>query len=179
MRFSLAAVIISCGLLASCAYQGVIVDKSAREMPFGLSSGTNGSFAFMLKDTAGTVHRQLVTPDVFARYEVGDYFNDLQAGPARQQRASDGKTMLSAATSNESSRTRTVANQKRSSAHRFAKKTAKRPHSIASAAKRSRAKKIVPTIKPEQAHTVAAAAWPQPAPAEVAYVGVARVSRCR
>jgi hypothetical protein len=176
MRFSLAAVVVSCGLLASCAYQGVIVDKSAREMPFGLSNGVNGSFAFMLKDNAGTVHRQLVTPDVFARYEVGDYFNDMQAGPSRQQRATDGKTMLSASIANGAASARTVASHKNKSAHRVATKHPARKHSV-TVAKRARAKKIVPTVKAEQAHTVAVA--PQPTPTQIAYVGVRQVPRCR
>lgn len=36
---------------------------------------------FILRDRAGNVRSQLVTPEVFARYQTGDYFNDLQAPP--------------------------------------------------------------------------------------------------
>jgi hypothetical protein len=39
-------------------------------------------YAFLLKDNAGAVRRQMVTPEVFERYAEGDYFNDLQSGPA-------------------------------------------------------------------------------------------------
>lgn len=35
-----------------------------------------------LRDSAGVVHRQMVTPDVYARYQRGQYFNDLQPLPA-------------------------------------------------------------------------------------------------
>jgi hypothetical protein len=41
---------------------------------------TSGSYKFLLRDQQGHVHSQLVTPEVFARCQVGDYFNDR--GPA-------------------------------------------------------------------------------------------------
>ena len=179
MRFSLAAVVVSFGLLASCAYQGVIVDKSARELPFGETTGMGGSFAFLLKDNSGVVRRQLVTPDVFTRYEVGDYFNDTQPGPVHQQRSSDGKTMLTTANSApQSVSTRTAVNHKSRSAHLLAHKGEHKRHHALAAAKRVRAKKIVPTVKTEVAPTVAATAEPAPT-VEVAYVGVAHVKRVR
>ncbi len=65
-------------LLTSCANEGVIVRKDAGPLPFYESLGVDGSYAFLLRDNAGSMHRQLVTPEVFERYAVGQYFNDLQ-----------------------------------------------------------------------------------------------------
>jgi hypothetical protein len=44
-------------------------------------TGTNGIYTFLLRDQHGTVHSQMVTAEVFARYRVGDYFNDQQLPP--------------------------------------------------------------------------------------------------
>jgi len=168
----------------------VIVDKTARQLPFGETVGVGGSLAFMLKDNSGTVRRQLVTPEVFARYEIGDYFNDMQPGPTRQPGSSDGKTMLTATNSRPHAAARTASVRKKNNAGRVAKKAAKKQQAIA-ATKRVRAKKIVPTVKPEQAPRVAAAApvkadqeravaaVENPTGTQVAYVGVTRVARCR
>jgi hypothetical protein len=41
----------------------------------------NAVCKFILRDRAGNVRSQLVTPEVFARYQTGDYFNDLQSPP--------------------------------------------------------------------------------------------------
>jgi len=41
---------------------------------------TSGSYKFLLRDQQGNVRSQLVTAEVFARCQVGDYFNDR--GPA-------------------------------------------------------------------------------------------------
>ena len=50
---------------------------------------------FILRDQAGNVRSQLVTPEVFARYQTGDYFNDLQAPPPARGKheASNGKSV--------------------------------------------------------------------------------------
>ena len=53
----------------------------------------SGKYAFYLRDKQGTAHWQLVTPEVFARYEMGDYFNDAQATPSREKYSTDAKTM--------------------------------------------------------------------------------------
>lgn len=93
------ALFLVSALLGSCAYQGVVVDKAARELPFSETIGMPGSFALMLRDSSGAVHRQLVTPDVYARYEVGDYFNDTQSGPAPRDHGAGDKVMLTASRS--------------------------------------------------------------------------------
>lgn len=56
---------------------------------------TSGKYAFYLRDRQGNARWQLVTPEVFARYQVGDYFNDLQSpAPSRDKYdASDSKTV--------------------------------------------------------------------------------------
>lgn len=94
MHLRFAALVASCVLLGSCAYQGVVVDKSSRELPFSETVGSPGSFAFMLRDASGVVHRQLVTPEVFASYNVGDYFNDLQPPSAHTQQTAEDKVVL-------------------------------------------------------------------------------------
>lgn len=81
--------------LLACAQQGVIVEKQTSPQPFYQSVGVDGSYAFLLRDSAGAVHRQLVTPEVFERYAVGEFFNDLQPLPA--VRGFDGKGMQPAA----------------------------------------------------------------------------------
>lgn len=106
-----------------CAFEGTIVDKQARLRPDSSMTGTegvysfvfrgptgtsrlpitvpnpmfwtesSGSYKFSLRDQQGHVHSQLVTPEVFARCQVGDYFNDR--GPACQRPDSkDGKTTV-------------------------------------------------------------------------------------
>ncbi|MFN2476354.1 MAG: hypothetical protein ABR526_08450 [Chthoniobacterales bacterium] len=96
MHLRLAALIIAGALLGSCAYQGVVVDKSARDLPFSETVGAAGSFAFMLKDSTGAVHRQLVTPEVYASYNVGDFFSDLQPAPTQHGNVAEDKVVLTA-----------------------------------------------------------------------------------
>ncbi|MDQ6625620.1 MAG: hypothetical protein M3Y69_05695 [Verrucomicrobiota bacterium] len=96
MHLRVAALLTLCALLGSCAYQGVVVDKSARELPFSETVGAPGSFAFMLRDSTGAVHRQLVTPEVFASYNVGDFFSDLQPAPTQHGNAPEDKVVLTA-----------------------------------------------------------------------------------
>ena len=79
MRFhTLVSFLFAIFLLTGCANEGVIVRKDAGPLPFYQSLGVDGSYAFLLRDNAGSMHRQLVTPEVFERYAVGQYFNDLQ-----------------------------------------------------------------------------------------------------
>jgi hypothetical protein len=75
--------LIAISLLSSCAYEGVVVDKRTRPLPFPESLGVDGMYTFKLRNHAGEVHSQMVTAYVFSGYRVGDYFNDLQP-PAAQ-----------------------------------------------------------------------------------------------
>ena len=73
---------LACGLLlASCAPEGTILRKEYRPLPFAGSLGISGIFRFELRLRSGEIRSQMVTPDVFDRYEVGEYFND-RAQPA-------------------------------------------------------------------------------------------------
>lgn len=80
--FSLFAAAI---IFSGCANEGTVIDKRAGASPFTYSLGIDGVFKLILRDQQGNVRSQLVTPDVFNRYEVGDYFNDLQPGPTRRE----------------------------------------------------------------------------------------------
>lgn len=79
-------------LFLGCANEGVVVDKTAEPQPFYHSLGVEGSYALLLRDHSGSVHRQLVTPEVYERYAVGQYFNDLQPASANPMPA-DSKSM--------------------------------------------------------------------------------------
>lgn len=96
MHLRFLALIVSGALLGSCAYQGVVVDKTSRDLPFSETVGTPGSFAFMLRDSTGAVHRQLVTPEVYASYNVGDFFSDLQPAPTQHGNTAEDKVVLTA-----------------------------------------------------------------------------------
>lgn len=74
--------LIAISLLSSCAYEGVVVDKRTRPLPFTESLGVDGMYTFKLRNHTGEVHSQMVTAYVFSNYRVGDYFNDLQPPPA-------------------------------------------------------------------------------------------------
>ena len=50
-----------------------------------------GQYKFWLRDGSGNVCSRLVTPEVFARYQVGDDFNDC--GPAMERTTEDSKTV--------------------------------------------------------------------------------------
>lgn len=88
MRFTLLS-LFACGLLVSgCAYQGTVMAKEFRALPFLGSLGLKGIYRFELRDRDGQLRHQMVTPNVFANYEVGEYFNDLQVprwGPTKPE----------------------------------------------------------------------------------------------
>lgn len=64
-------------LVTGCAYEGTVVRKEFRPLPFSDSLGIAGFYYFELRDRDGMLHHQMVTPEVFAEYGVGGYFNDL------------------------------------------------------------------------------------------------------
>jgi hypothetical protein len=70
-----------------CANQGTIVRKQFRPFPFPISLGLEGLYRFEVRDRAGQIRSQMVTPDVFDQYEVGDYFNDRKPAPASRRPA--------------------------------------------------------------------------------------------
>lgn len=78
MRFATFFLLITGLLLAGCAPQGTILRKEFRPLPFSESLGIPGIFRFELRDREGHIRSQMVTPEVFAQYEVGEYFNDRE-----------------------------------------------------------------------------------------------------
>ncbi len=81
MRFTIIICFAASTLFCGCAYEGVIVEKRFRPVPFSESLGVDAIYNFQLRDSAGQIHSQMVTADVFAWYNVGEYFNDLQPRP--------------------------------------------------------------------------------------------------
>lgn len=105
-----------------CAFEGTIVEKRSRPLPDASMIGTegvysfvfrgptgtsrppitvpnpqfwtetNGMYSFLLRDQQGNVHSQMVTAEVFARCQVGDYFNDRGPACARPD-SKDSKTV--------------------------------------------------------------------------------------
>ncbi len=57
-----------------------VIDLAAADRPVA----EDGIYSFLLRDEQGTVHSQMVTASVYGRYQIGDYFDDLQPGPSAQ-----------------------------------------------------------------------------------------------
>jgi hypothetical protein len=82
-------------LLIACAYQGTIVEKAGRPLPFAYSLGIDASYKFALRDRLGYIRWQLVSAEVFNSYRVGDYFDDESPTPPRHRPClTDGKEVL-------------------------------------------------------------------------------------
>jgi hypothetical protein len=122
MRSNLLSSLLVATLLTGCAFEGVVVEKRSRPLPDSSMIGTegvysfafrgptgtsrppitvpnpqfwtetNGMYTFLLRDQQGDVHSQMVTAEVFARYRVGDYFNDRQP-PRETYDSKDSKTV--------------------------------------------------------------------------------------
>ncbi len=90
MRRNIVFYLAVVALLSGCAYQGTIVEKRFRPVPFSASLGVDAMYDFRLRDSAAQIHSQMVTPDVFASYRTGDYFNDLQPPPAHEDKELEG-----------------------------------------------------------------------------------------
>jgi hypothetical protein len=88
MRVAIIAYLAATAFLSGCAFEGVVVEKRFRPFPFYDSVGVDGIYKFELRDRAGQIHSQMVIADVFASYEVGDYFNDLQPPSAHSPKDS-------------------------------------------------------------------------------------------
>ncbi|MDQ2868233.1 MAG: hypothetical protein M3R59_07475 [Verrucomicrobiota bacterium] len=80
-------------LLSSCAFEGTVVQKEARPLPLAYSLGTDVICKFQLRDRSGALCWQMVSPEVYNTYEVGDYFNDLNPVPPHHGFGKDGKDM--------------------------------------------------------------------------------------
>lgn len=80
----LSLLVLAC-FSGGCAYEGTIVRKEVRPLPFSYSLGLDAIYDFELRGSDGQVHRQMVPAAVFANYEVGDYFSEFS-----RRRASSG-----------------------------------------------------------------------------------------
>ena len=83
-----------------------------------------GLYSFVLRDQSGHVCSRLVTPEVFARYRVGDDFNDCAPAPDRIQ-TEDSKTVQPV--THHRPRTAQVRHKRKHSSHRVAKHHRKHP----------------------------------------------------
>ena len=90
MRRNIVSCLALAALFSSCAYEGVVVEKRFRPVPFSDSLGVDAMYNFHLRDNAGQVHSQMVTADIFASYATGDYFNDLQPPPEHGDKELEG-----------------------------------------------------------------------------------------
>lgn len=90
MRRHIVICLAATAFLSGCAYQGVLVEKRFRPLPFSESLGVDAMYNFQLRDNTGQVHSQMVTPEVFASYRAGDYFSDLQSPPPHVDKELDG-----------------------------------------------------------------------------------------
>ena len=125
MRLNPFASLLGVILLAGSAVAGVIVEKRSRVLPDSSIPGTegiysfvfrgptgtsrlpitvprpdfwpdqNGLFSFVMRDSGGHLCAQMVTSDVFARYRVGDDFNDVVVSVNREEQvqAADNKSV--------------------------------------------------------------------------------------
>jgi hypothetical protein len=123
MRPNPFACLLSVVLVAGSAVAGVIVEKRSRVLPDSSIPGTEGvysfvfrgptgtsrlpitvprpdfwpeaggMFNFVVRDSGGHVCSEMVTADVFARYRVGDDFNDLSVTRQEQVQAQDNKSV--------------------------------------------------------------------------------------
>jgi hypothetical protein len=121
MRLNPLACLLSVMLVAGSAVAGVIVEKRSRILPDSSVPGTEGVYSFVfrgptgtsrrpitvprpdfwpeqngmvnfvLRDPAGHLCSRMVTPDVFARYRMGDDFNDCER--REQLQSEDNKSI--------------------------------------------------------------------------------------
>ena len=164
MRLHL-SLLLSGVLLSGCAYQGTIVEKSHQPYPMYLSHGIEGKYTFIVQDKAGVRHRQMVTPEVFERYAIGQYFNDQETGPSGT--LDEGKSIQST--------TMTASKSPAAGATRYASKPATKSGVKATVARKSskQTQRVAAKVKARRA-ALAAAKRKRAKPAKIA-VTVANV----
>jgi hypothetical protein len=187
-------------LLGGCAYEGVVVAKDSQPHPMYLSQGIEGKYTFIVEDKSGARHRQMVTPEVFERYAIGQYFNDQETGPsgtlddgklmksetdamtARRSTAKSSVLVARKTTPAKAAKT-TVAAKSAKAKPRLAAKASKKRQSIAAKRKRSKPAKSLVTVAyvapaPAAAPAPVAPIVTVPAPFDAGH-GVVTVARCR
>ena len=179
MRFNFFSPLVLMAFLTSCANEGVVVQKSALPFPFYHSLGMEGKYTFVLKDNTGAIRRQMVTQEVFERYAIGEYFNDLQPNATQRESLSDDKAVRTAALPSTSRAvTRQASTAKARKSRTVAAKGRKSRATIAAKGKKARqtvAKRSVP--KTDRKGTIrkvkAVKALPVPE-AEIVFISVVR-----
>jgi hypothetical protein len=71
--FSCAASMV---ILSGCSYEGRIVRKEFKPLPFYSALGVKGLYRFDVRCRDGQIRRQVVSANVYADYKAGDYFTD-------------------------------------------------------------------------------------------------------
>jgi hypothetical protein len=91
-----------------------------------------GLYSFVLRYHSGNVRSRLVTPEVFARYQVGEDFYDREA-PRDRYESDDSKTIQTAAVRQRPTTARARHRSNKRKTHRAVAKhrKSKRPHRIA------------------------------------------------
>ena len=191
------SLLFSAAFVSGCAYEGVVVQKDLQPRPMYLSHGIENKYTFILQDKSGVRRRQMVTPDVFERYAIGQYFNDQETGPSGA--IDDGKSMKPAVMTASRSSAATVARYAsktsivRAAKSIAAKKSAKRAQRLAAkakarrntiaAAKRKRSKAANSVVTVAHVAPVASSqpiveVMPPEAPLRADF-GIVTVARCR
>jgi hypothetical protein len=68
---------IACvAILSGCSYEGKIVRKEFKPLPFYSALGVRGLYRFEVRCRDGQIRRQVVSANVYADYKPGDYFSD-------------------------------------------------------------------------------------------------------
>jgi hypothetical protein len=63
-------------ILSGCSYEGKIVRKEFKPLPFYSALGVKGLYRFDVRCRDGQIRRQVVSANVYADYKAGDYFSD-------------------------------------------------------------------------------------------------------
>lgn len=74
--------------LGAGGVHGIVVGKSYQPLPLVDSLGIDGIYRLELQGADKVVHRQMVSPEIFSSYQIGDEFDDrLSAADARKHHA--------------------------------------------------------------------------------------------
>ena len=164
MRFPLILSVTCAAFLTSCAYEGVIVQKDARPLPFTHTAGIEGSYAFLLRDNSGTVRRQIVTPEVYNQYAVGEYFNDLQPPSSSGRDPIDAKVVRTAMRSNPQPAEQIASARKPNAKQKLTAKASAKSNAVAKKSRGASGKAKVAGSKPAVAVPKAVTVATIPAP---------------
>jgi hypothetical protein len=132
-----------------------------------ISHGVEGKYAFIVRDKAGSLHRQMVTPDVFERYAIGQYFNDHESGAPGT--IDESKSVQS--------QTMTASKSQRSNGLRYASKPATQRAGKTTAARKAATEKPRVTAKAKARRAAIAAAKRKRSKTVKSAVTVAQVAR--